>query len=297
MSNIELAKPRDFGEIINDTFIFIRQNFKPLLKYFFIFNGFFIIATSATSVLMQMKTNGLFTNISDPNRFDNGFSAYSSIIINVVLLAIFLLLEYVSITVIVLCYIALYKQKQNTVPTVDEMWGYFKYYFLKVLGSSFLIFIVVMVGCMLCFIPGIYLYPIMALVLPIMVVENTSFGYAFSHSFKLIKNNWWVTFGTLVVIYIIIYVANLVVVIPTVILNAGNMFVRLTKGGPPLTLPVAIITTLLQQVTHIFLIIMIVAMALCYFNLTETKEGTGLIERMNQFGSSGPDANIIPEEY
>jgi hypothetical protein len=130
-----------------------------------------------------------------------------------------------------------------------------------------------------------------------MVIENTSFGYAFSQSFKLIKDNWWSTFGALVVVYIIIYVASLVVVIPSALLNAGSLFMRLTKGGPPVTLPVAILSTILQQVSHIFQIIMVVAIALCYFNLTESKEGTGLIERMNQFGTSNPDANITPEEY
>jgi hypothetical protein len=296
MSNIELAKPRDFGEIINDTFIFIRQNFKPLLKYFFIFSGFFILASATTSVLMQIKTINVVNNYN-PSRFDNGLSAFSYLTVNVLLAVIFVLVEYVSITVTVLCYVALYKQKQNNVPTVDEMWGYFKFYFLKVLGSTVLIYIIVVVGCIFCLIPGIYLYPIMALVLPIMVIENTSLGYAFNQSFRLIKDNWWPTFGVLIVIAIVIYVASLVVVIPSTILNAGNLFIRITKGAAPVTLPVAILSTLLQEVSHVFHIITIVAICLCYFNLSESKEGTSLIERINKFGTNANDANATPEEY
>ena len=40
-SKIELLKVRDFGEIITDSFGFVRQNFKQLVKCFFVFSGFF----------------------------------------------------------------------------------------------------------------------------------------------------------------------------------------------------------------------------------------------------------------
>ena len=296
-TNIELAKPRDFGEIISDTFTFIRQNLKPLLKYFFIFSGFFILASTATTVMIQVKAIGVFNNFATDGSNDaNVFANASYIIINALLAMVFILLEYISITVTVLCYMALYKQKQNAVPTVEEMWGYFKFYFFKVLGSSIVIYFVVGIGTVFCIIPGVYLYAIMALVLPIMVIENTSFGYAFNQSFRLIKDNWWVTFGVLVVIFIIIYVASIFVTIPSAVLNAGNIFIHLTKGTQ-VTLPIAILSAILQEVSHVFHIITVVGAALCYFNLTESKEGTGLIERMNQFGAAKPDTDSTQEEY
>jgi hypothetical protein len=297
MLNIELAKPRDFGEIINDTFLFIRQNFKPLLKYFFIFSGFFILASSATTVLIQIKAIGMVNNFN-PNSFEgyNGATSLLSFYVNLLLTLLFIMLEYLSITVTVLCYMTLYKQKRNTIPTAEEMWGYFKFYFLKALFSSILLYIIIAIGTMLCIIPGIYLYPIMMLVLPIMIVENTSFGYAFNQSFRLIKDNWWATFGVLVIVFIIIYVASLLVAVPSALLNAGNFFVRL-NSKTPVTLPVAIITTILQEVSHVFHIITVVAIGLCYFNLSESKEGTSLNERISQFGTGGPDTNPTPEEY
>jgi hypothetical protein len=295
--NIELAKPRDFGEIISDTFTFIRQNLKPLLKYFFIFSGFFILASTATSVMIQVRAIGVFNNLN-PDDSPNGtiFANVSYIMVNTLFAMVFILLEYLSITVTVLCYMALYKQKQNTVPTVEEMWGYFKFYFFKVLGSSIVIYFIIVIGAVFCIIPGVYLYAVMALVLPIMVIENTSFGYAFNQSFRLIKDNWWVTFGVLVVIFIIIYVASIFVSMPAAVVDAGNLFLHLTKGTQ-VTLPIAILSTLLQEICHVFHIITVVGAVLCYFNLTESKEGTGLIERMNQFGTTKPDTNITPEEY
>jgi hypothetical protein len=296
--NIELAKPRDFGEVINDTFTFIRQNFKPLLKYFFIFCGFFILATSALMVLLQMKALSFANNVN-PNSFDDQgyFSRVFSLISGYLILIIFMVLEYIAVNVTILCFMVLYKQKQNTIPTVEEMWGYFKFYYLKILGSTILLYILIIIGMFFCLIPGIYLLPIFALVPPIMIFENTSFGYAFNHSFKLIKDNWWVTFGIMVVMYIILYVANLTVSIPAIILGAGSVFLHLRGGGKALSLPIAIFTTAIQAAEYVFHILMVVAVGLCYFSLTENKEGTGMLERIDQFGKANPNADITPEEY
>jgi len=297
MPNIELAKPRDFGEIINDTFTFTRQNFKPLLKYFFIFCGIFMLATAATSVLNQINMVRSVNNFN-PNSFDadRRFGPLALFTPTYFLNLLFLLLEYIAISVTVLCYITLYKQKQNNIPTSEEMWGYFKFYFLKILGSSILITLVVVVGFFLCIVPGIYLYPIMSLVIVIMVIENTSFGYAFNQSFRLIKDNWWVTFGVFVVMGIIIGVAGMIVTIPAALINVFNLVLHI-KNGTTISVGAAIATTVLTEIGHIFHILTIVSSALIYFNLTESKEGTNLLERMNQFGTNAPDGNITPEEY
>jgi hypothetical protein len=296
MSNIELAKPRDFGEIINDTFIFVRQNFKPLLKYFFIFCGFFLLATIVTSILNGINMIRSVNNFN-PNSFDADNRFGLSVFTPTYFLAIFfVVLEYVSASVVVLSFMALYKAKENQIPDTEEMWGYFKFYFLKALGSSFVIGILVVVGAIFCLIPGIYLYPVMSLVLPIMIIENTSLGYAFNHSFRLIKDNWWSTFGVLVVIIIILWVASMIVTIPSALFGVGSLFLHLTKGTT-VSVTAIIITTILQGFTHILNILTVVATCLCYFNLTESKEGTSMLERINKFGTANPDSDVTPEQY
>ena len=267
-SKIELAKPRDFGETITDTFGFIRQNFKPLLKYFFIFCGFFVVATCSLTVLLEVKAIS-FANNTDAFDESNAFSRVFSLLGVYFLLFLFIALEYVAINVTVLCFMTLYKQKQNTIPTTEEVWGYFKYYYLRILGSSILLYILMGIGMVFCLIPGIYLMPVFALVPPIMIMENTSFGYAFNQSFRLIKDNWWVTFGVIIVVYIILYVLNLAISVPSMILGAGNVFLHL-RDGKSITLPVAIVTSVFQAVEYVFQILIVVAVGLCYFNLTES---------------------------
>jgi hypothetical protein len=295
-SKIELAKPRDFGETISDTFGFIKQNFKPLLKYFFIFCGFFLFATFALTVLTEVKALSFASYRGDSFDDANGLSRFFSLMGGYLLLFVFLVLNYVAINVMVLCFMTLYKQKQNEIPTTEEMWGYFKYYYLRVLGSSVLLYILMCIGFLFCLIPGIYLSPIFALVPAIMVMENGSLGYSFNQSFKLIKDNWWVTFGIIVVMYIILYVLNLFVSIPSFVLGIGNVFLHM-RDSQALSLPVAIMIALLQTVEYVFQILMVVAVGLCYFSLHESKEGTGLMERINQFGAGPSPTDTTQEEY
>ena len=296
-TNIELAKPRDFGEIISDTFTFIKQNFKPLLKYFFMLCGFFVLAIAVITVLVQMKTLSFTNNIS-ADGFDeqSAFSRAAAIWEGVGVLFFFMMLGYIAVAVMVLCYMVLYKKNHNTVPTSEEMWGYFKHYYLRIFGVSIVLTVLTVAGFFFCLIPGIYLSVVFALVAPIMIIENTSFGYAFNQSFKLIKDNWWVTFGVFVVVYIILYVVDLTISLPATVLGAGSVLFHI-KEAKALTLPLAIFSAVIETVKYIFQIIIVVASGLVYFNLTESKEGIGLIERINEFGTNNAAPDATPEEY
>ncbi|WP_439695921.1 hypothetical protein ACFGVS_24290 [Mucilaginibacter sp. AW1-7] len=294
---IELAKTRDFGEIISDTFLFIKQNLKPLLSYFFTFCGIFIVAATISACLMQLKMTTNFNNLTSgayTNQYAPSFFNFFGI--EFALTMVFTLLSITAIMVTVFCYMALYKEKGNQVPTAEEMWGYIKFYFLKILGSSILINLLLAVGFVFCLIPGIYMSPILALVAPIMIMENTSFGYAFNRSFVLIKENWWATFGALVVTWIIFSVCRAIIVVPVSIVNAISLVTHV-KGGAHFSIAAAVIGAALQQVCQVFIIIPVVSLCLCYFNLTESKDGTSLLNRINKVGTTTPDNDLPLEEY
>ena len=60
--NFELRKVRDFGELISDTFLFVKENLKPLLKATFQICGFFVLAMLVLSVMQQLNLQGVKTN-------------------------------------------------------------------------------------------------------------------------------------------------------------------------------------------------------------------------------------------
>jgi hypothetical protein len=295
--NIELAKPRDFGEIISDTFVFIRQNFKELLKNFFVFCGFFILASMALAMVQQFQLRSIInaTTANTPPTFQSRFSGFW---LTWTFTMAFALLMYTASTLTIICYVTLYKQKGNIAPTTEEIWAYFKYYFLRTALGVFITAIIVMVGFMLCILPGIWLFPIMGLIFPIMIIENTSFGYAFSRSFNLIKDNWWVTAGTILVVWIIAYVMIFVIMIPASAINITETLLR-PKVMHAISTWQIIVSVIVQQLAQIILIIPTVALTICYFNLAESKDGTSLLDRINKFGGENPQINnnLPSEEY
>ncbi|GGE69445.1 hypothetical protein EV200_11054 [Pedobacter psychrotolerans] len=287
---LEFKKRRDFGQVINDTFTFMRQNFKPLIKTYFTFCGLFVLASMSTMLMQQYKTVNVI------NAMGNGGSATGLGLygIEYFLSIIFSLASYASMSVAILSYIAIYVQKGNQTPTMEEVWGFFKYYFWRVFGSSILLLLMVLVGFMFCLAPGFYLFPFVTMMLPIMVIENASLSYAFSRSFQIIKENFWITFGTLVVVWIIVYACMSMIILPTTLFSMIGMF---SSKGAHMSLTLTMISTVLQSLCQVFTIVPIITITLMYFSLIEQKENVGLMERISNFGTSEKPIDTRSEEY
>lgn len=297
--SVELAKTRDFSETISDTFTFVKQNIKPLLKSFFVFNGFFLLAGTLSAVFFQIKIVNLANGGMTPGTVvnpDYGSSFFERFGVEYFLTIGLYLLTLTMLKITTYSYVAIYKEKGNQAPTLEEIWGFIKYYFWRILGASFVSNILLVIGFVFCIIPGIYLAPIFALIFPIIVFENASFGYAFNRCFTLIKENWWLTFGVLIVTWIIVYVCIMAITLPASIFNVIGIMLHPQKG-PVLSVTASVLTVILQHLCMVFLIIPIITICLCYFNLTESKEGTNLLERISKLGEIKPENDLPAEEY
>ena len=288
-NKIEFKKIRDFGEIINDTFSFIRQNFKPLLKIFFYLCGVFVLATVVGNVLQQLD---ILNNLSAAS---NGIFRSSDRVFTIqyFMSILFTFASYNAISVSVLSYIAIYVEKGKVTPTVEQVWAYFKYYFFRTWGSSIVITFFMIICAIPCGIPLIYVFPALSLFLPVMIFENGSFSYCFSRCFKLIKDNWGLTAGAIFIIWIITYSTILIGSIPTIVINMAGTFLHNVQG---IGIVAVIFGVLLQSLFQVFLIVPTVCVALCYYNLVERHENSGLLDRINDLGEKKADFNS-PEEY
>ncbi len=285
--NLELRKVRDFGELISDTVVFAMQNWKPLLKAYASICGFFVVAAGIMAILQQSRVTKIFNSGEIPK---SPFSIYGW---DTVLNMLLLLLLGISMTITIFSYISLYREKGNVPPTVEEVWSYFKYFFWRLLGAQILLYLLLCVGICLCIVPGIYLMPVMMIISAVMVFENASLGYSFDRGFKLIKNQWWATFGAMFIILIIVYAASMVVILPVSIATGAGMIF----GNFKMSLPLIILTTILQYLCQAFCILVDVVIALAYFSLVERKEGAGLSERISSIGNHDPSADLPEEQY
>jgi hypothetical protein len=284
--DFELRLVRDFSELISDTFNFLKKTWQPLLKAYAIICGFFILAGLAVSYVQQSRVMNYMKTVQNaPGDYESitsiyGWEYFASLF--------FSLVTFTSVSLVAFSFIALYQKKDNEAPNVEEVWAYFKFYFFRVLGANLVLGVLLTLAAVFCLAPAIYLFPIFALILPIIIVENASFGYAFSHSFQLIKNNFWTSLGAIFVIGIISYACIMVFVLPVSIIAGIGFF---TTGFKLNTMYVMAIS-ILSHLCYVFLLIPNITIALNYFSLTEIKEGTGLMSRINSIGNSGNDDGL-----
>lgn len=296
IQKVEFRKVRDFGEVISDTFLFMRQNFKPLFKAFCYLCGFFLLAAMISTILQQL---GMQKVVNDGFVFRSDTSVWNTMLSKIFTFQYFLailfnFIGYTSIYVAINSFIALYVEKGGVAPTVEQVWSYFKFYFLRVMGSTLLLSLCMIFCFVACIVPFIYIFPAMCLFYPIMIIENADFSYSFSRSFKLLKDQWWVTAGTIFVLWIITYATMAFASMPAVIIGLISGF---SQGAKTMSTVMTVVTTVIQYLCYVFLVIPMIGTSLCYFNLVERQENTGLLDRIDQFGKPDADFNARPEEY
>ena len=77
--------------------------------------------------------------------------------------------------------------------------------------ASILAGIGIAVGLVLIIIPGLFLITIWCLIVPVIVLEGVGTFDSFGRSYQLVRGNFWNVFGTLIVVFLILFVLDLVV--------------------------------------------------------------------------------------
>jgi hypothetical protein len=279
---IELNHFRQFGEIIEDSIQFFKQNWKPLLKAYFTICGFFLLASLLVSVFNQVETEQ--HKAAGESAFT--FTYFAALT--------FEFLNFLAITLTTLSYISIYKVKEDGAPTVEEVWSYFKYYFFRTLGSYIALGAFICAATLCCILPGVYLSVVFALVFPVMIIEDTTLGYAFNRSFQLIKKNWWSMFGVIAVTEILLAAAIIAIIAPVMIVVFASSFITNVSNTSLYTYTVIIVSHLFQ-----FLYILpIIGVTLAYFSYAEQKDDGTLLQRIMMLGKNNTETDQQPtEEY
>jgi len=279
---IELNRIRTFGEIIEDSIEFFKQNWRQLLRSYFTICGFFWVLSLLTAILNQVQAAQRLA--IGESQF--GFMYFLSIVLGLV--------SGIVIVLAVLSFMALYKEKDNEAPSTEEVWSYVKYFFFRVFGSYLALIVCLGAGLLCCIIPFFYLAVVFSIIFPIMIMENSTFGYAFSRSFQLIKKRWWQVLGVIIVSEIIIMVAMMAVGIPVTLVALGAKFLTNVNGTSVYTYATIIFGHLLQVLYPLPLI----AVTLSYFSLTEEKDEGALYQRIMNIGNHDTGTNDnLTEEY
>ena len=83
-------------------------------------------------------------------------------------------------------------------------------YFWAVAGASILAGIAITIGLILIIVPGLYLITIWAVIVPVIVLEQSGVMASFGRSHELVRGRGWHVFGTLVLAWLILLAVNLI---------------------------------------------------------------------------------------
>ncbi|WP_103070045.1 hypothetical protein [Aquimarina sediminis] len=286
-NHIEFKKKRELGDILTDTFAFLRQNGKSLLSI--------LVKTSGIPFLLLLLASAYYThasaNVFDPISIRNGNMLNSgAIIIALFSMLATLLVFYGILFGTVLHYIKVYIDTRGNVDSEIVVQSV-KKDFGKLIGLGLLSGLIVFIGMLFCVIPGIYLYVPMSLVFSILVFRNTSVSDAISDSFELVKNEWWITFATFFIVGLIIWVISMVFSIPAVIYTLTKTFTAASEGSMVDSSEMfdwvfIVLNTLASAAQYVLYIITAISTAFIFYNLNERKHATGALEQIDSLGKS-----------
>lgn len=287
-SFIEFKKERDLGAIINDTFKFIRENWKEYFLTVLKIVGPFLIVALGVMVFYLFTMSDLFTNqaaiSSNPFNFLGTLFSWIFVIIFVYVLL------YTLLSMASLYFIKSYidnngKADFNEVKTnlISGIWRF--------IGLGMLISLVTILGMVFCYLPGFYLGTVLSLATSIMVFENKSVGDTFSHCFVLIKGQWWNTFGVLIVVWFLTFILGQAFSIPALIYQMIEMGTMAESEDPigifsifkdPIYLALNIGSYIFQFILYA---IPLISTVFIYFDLNEQKNHSGTYELIDSIGN------------
>lgn len=281
---VNFKKVRGLGDMLSDTFKFLGAEWQPFFITIVKLAIVPVLIAIAAAIYFLMQSTSFYGGILNLNNLDGGgiedinFN-FSTIIVPFVAFAFSYLIAYALVTVASLSYIKSYIKNRGVV-NYDEIQKDTKTKFWPYVGLFFLVGIIVFIGTMFCFLPGIYFLVVLSLSIPILIFQNRGILDSISDAFILIKENWWETFGILIVVQILIIVVTFIIQIPigmyqsvdaTAIIQSENPSELFAIFSDPIYL---ILVGFSYLVKFILYIITTIVTVFIYYDIKEQKDPT-----------------------
>lgn len=211
MEKIKLYETRDFSSNFDTTLNFIKQNYGAILKPLLI-----VIPLILVAVLLMPDQSDIEYDFRDPWSVYGQIFTFKYFIANLFIwLSLFVVMLYTT------CYMAVYAKSPDGTVKSSEVWPKVFSSILPVFAASILYSILTAIGFVLCIIPGIIVLVYLYFYMYAYIVEETGVVESLQRSYELVKGNWWVTLGYLIVFGIISFILSLIFAIPTLLVTLG----------------------------------------------------------------------------
>lgn len=303
---IEFRKQRELGQIIGDTFKFVRKNSKGIFQAFFrvALLPFILLIGAVAFYTYSVAGSNPFLDLGQGN-LDLG-----GIIISVIILFIAVIAYTGVLYGLVSEYIKSYIDtggNPDVESVVQGMKDRFTNYILLsfaqtlalagiavlcVLPGAFIMSSIPVIGVLLiiaAFVPMIYFAVQWTSIFPAMTHSGTNVMASFSESIRLIKNHWWMTLFTIIIQALLMYVISFVFQLPLVFYTVFKMFTMMQESSlsdPSMMFDGVYVAlqTLASAVSYLLYIIMAITLNFIYFNLHERKTQRGSLDAIDSIG-------------
>ncbi len=269
MQSFNHHKVRDIGDIITDSFQYIRLHYKSLGKalLFFVLPLYiiqFFVLKDYTDQIFNSFSTGAFENLDAIF----GPRYFIGIIISVVASAV--------LTVVTLRHLKI--TSDNLEPTPEAILEDMVPDVLRYIGLYFLLAFVLIFSAFFFFLPMIFFGIKFCLSTSALILEDETVFGAMSRSWELTKDFWWSTFAVVLVIYILMILVTYAILIPITILSLLTVETGTGEMGSPdfWTNFFYVITGIMTAVSSLVSAVIFIAISLQYYNLAERKEGGNL---------------------
>lgn len=224
---IQFRKQREIGNIISDSFQFLKCESKPLLRLTIIYVLPFIILYGIAQVYVQRKIMGN-VDFSDPEMLMSNLGPIYS---NILFASLFSVFVQSLLSGAFYSYVEAYVKKGKGNFALHEITPYLFSNSLLALGANLIIFVTVIMGLFLCIVPGFYFGNSLSLVVMIIIFEKRGLGNALTRSWSMVNSQWWNTFALNLVAFLIIMAVGFVLSIPTMIAGISSSVFSMQDSG------------------------------------------------------------------
>ena len=290
-NNIILRKRRDFGQVISDTFAFLKENFKEIMRQYIAIVGTMYLVLVIIGILAGTLIASMIPTVSDGIDPDNLGVVFAAAIPAIFILVLLAMLMNASSSIICFSFMRQYVEVGKDQITLSETWREVTTKLFPVIFGSILWSFMIMIGVLFLFIPGLILMIIYTAYVPCMILDRKGVFEAFEKVFTLFTTEtWFLTLGILLVVGLIVGMINNMVLMP--LMMFGMMFTSFLGLDPESAGPIFIVA--LMGGYYIFAIgiglvlstVTQISIGIQYYNLAERVDATGTKQIIDQIGEN-----------
>ena len=266
-NEIKFRKIRNTSEIVYDSFRFLKNEYKTIFKLISSYVLPFLILNAILQVHVQRKILGKI-DIYDTEAL---MANFGPVYLNFFLVSLFALFVQSLLIGAFYTYLEAYIKEGKGNFELSDITPRLFSNSLQALTANIVLFALVLMGAMLCILPGIYFGNSFSILVFVFLFEKNKLGQSMQRAFRLVHVQWWNTLLINITGIAIFYFAGAILSLPSALLDNG------TPTGLPETEIVSagysvsywVWTGISSVITSLSWVILYTFLALQYFNLDE----------------------------